>query len=341
VKLPQAITATKEIVLSYKQNYFSFEFAALDFSTPSRNQYAYMLEGLDNEWINSGTRRFAGYTGLEGGKYLFKVKGTNGDGVWNESGTSIRIIITPPFWKTLWFNVLLVLMIGGGVALIIIYRIRHLLEHKAIERAAEEKMRSKVAADFHDELGNRITKISLFSQIIKNNYRENTDKALEYLDKINENARNLYDETRDFIWHLDPKKDTLDDLVMRLKSFGDELFEGTDITYKLENRIKDSEYIRPSMEWRQNILRIFKEGMHNALKYSNCSTVKLTLEKDDHSIILRLADNGVGFEPSMMRDGNGLVNMKNRAQAIQANIEILSNPGKGTQIILTLIHPNG
>ncbi|MEJ2543464.1 MAG: two-component regulator propeller domain-containing protein [Calditrichaceae bacterium] len=341
MKLPQAITATKEIMLSYKQNYFSFEFAALDFSTPARNRYAYMLMGLDKEWIHSGTRRFAGYTRLDGGKYLFRVKGTNGDGVWNETGTSIRIIITPPFWKTLWFKVLLVLMIASGITLIIIYRIRRLLKLKAIEQAAEEKMRSKVAADFHDELGNRITKISLFSEIIKNNFEENIDNALEYLDKINENARNLYNETRDFIWHLDPKKDTLADLVIRLKSFGEELFEGTDITFRFVNLIKDAEQIHLSMEWRQHILRIFKEGMHNSLKYSKCSDVKLIIKKDDNKIILELSDDGIGFDPSEIRESNGLINMRNRAQAIQARIDILSSPGEGTQIILTLIHPNG
>ena len=125
-----------------------------------------------------------------------------------------------------------------------------------------------------------------------------------------------------------------------MKSFGDELFEGTDITFRLENRIKDAGHFLPSMEWRQHILRIFKEGMHNSLKYSKCSSVELTVEKEDHHIILKLADDGTGFEPAKIKGGNGLVNMRNRAHAIQAGIEILSNPGKGTQIILTLIHPN-
>ena len=237
LELPQSISVTKEIVLSYEQNYFSFEFAALDFSTPSRNLYAYKLEGLDNSWINSGTRRFAGYTGIEPGEYIFKVKGTNGDGVWNEKATEIKITIIPPYWKTWWFNTLIILLMIGGIVLLIIFRVRHLIKIKTIEKKAEEKMRSKVAADFHDELGNRITKISLFSEILKSDNKEKSAKTKEYLNRINENASSLYNETRDFIWHLDPKKDTLHDLAIRLKTFGDELFDDTNTNFEYNEKL--------------------------------------------------------------------------------------------------------
>ncbi len=122
---------------------------------------------------------------------------------------------------------LLFLIISGGITFLIMYRIRQHLKIKAIEKIAEEKMRSKVAADFHDELGNRITKISLFSEILKSDKEKTSAKTREYLNKINDNASNLYNETRDFIWHLDPQKDTLHDLAIRLKTFGDELFDET------------------------------------------------------------------------------------------------------------------
>jgi len=100
------IFATEEIKLSYKDKYFSFEFAALDYRNPEKNQYTHMMEGFDEDWIHSGTRRFARYTSLNPGKYIFRVKGTNNDGVWNEKGVTIKITITPPFWQTLWFRIL-------------------------------------------------------------------------------------------------------------------------------------------------------------------------------------------------------------------------------------------
>jgi ligand-binding sensor domain-containing protein/signal transduction histidine kinase len=93
----------EEIHLSYKDNYISFEFAALDYSAPEKNLYAYKLEGFDRDWIEAGTRRYASYTNLKGGDYIFRVIGSNNDGVWNEVGTSILIRITPPIWETWWF----------------------------------------------------------------------------------------------------------------------------------------------------------------------------------------------------------------------------------------------
>lgn len=95
----------EQVELSYRENFIAFEFSALDFNSPEKNQYAYQLEGLDDEWIEAGTRRYVSYTNLSGGDYLFRVRGSNNDGVWNESGASVRITVTPPFWETTWFRV--------------------------------------------------------------------------------------------------------------------------------------------------------------------------------------------------------------------------------------------
>jgi streptogramin lyase/DNA-binding CsgD family transcriptional regulator len=111
--LPQSITETKELTLSYRDYVFSFEFAVLDYSAPERNKYAYKMEGLDNEWIpTDADKRFASYTTLDPGTYVFRVKGANNDGKWNNRGTSIRIIITPPYWETWWFRVLCILSLA-------------------------------------------------------------------------------------------------------------------------------------------------------------------------------------------------------------------------------------
>jgi two-component system, sensor histidine kinase ChiS len=103
--LSKSIPSLEKINLSYKDNYFPFEFTSLDYPVPDRNPYADMLEGLDRDWTNSGNRRFAGYTGIGAGEYVFKARGTNGDGVWNKEGAWISIIITPPFWKTWWSDI--------------------------------------------------------------------------------------------------------------------------------------------------------------------------------------------------------------------------------------------
>ena len=93
---------SKEIVLNHNENYFSFEFSSLSYYNPTKNQYAYKLEGVDKDWVYSGSRRYVAYTNIDPGKYTFRVRGTNNDGVWNEEGTSITIIINPPWWRTWW-----------------------------------------------------------------------------------------------------------------------------------------------------------------------------------------------------------------------------------------------
>ncbi len=102
VLLKTAISAIKEITLKYHENIFSLEFAALNYSNPEKNQYAYKLEGFNNDWLTAdGTHRTVTYTNLDPGKYIFRVKASNGDGVWNEKGTALLVTILPPFWKTI------------------------------------------------------------------------------------------------------------------------------------------------------------------------------------------------------------------------------------------------
>jgi ligand-binding sensor domain-containing protein/signal transduction histidine kinase len=101
----------EQIELSYKENFIAFEFSAMDFNSPGKNQYAYRLEGLDESWIEAGTRRYVSYTNLKGGDYVFRVKGSNSDGVWNETGVSVRITVTPPFWETVWFRVVAIVVV--------------------------------------------------------------------------------------------------------------------------------------------------------------------------------------------------------------------------------------
>ena len=113
--LETAIGETKTLTLSHKHSVFTFEFAALDFTSPAKNQYAYKLDGFDKDWREVGTQRTAVYTNLAPGRYTFHVKGANNDGVWNEQGTSLDVVITPPFWATWWFRLFMLAAIGGGI----------------------------------------------------------------------------------------------------------------------------------------------------------------------------------------------------------------------------------
>jgi PAS domain S-box-containing protein len=110
------LSGREPIQLSYKQDFISFEFAAFDFQAPQKNEYAYKLEGFDKDWIQAGNRRFATYTNVPGGQYVFRVKASNSDGVWNEKGVAIPIFITPPVWQSWWFVGSLIIVLGALVA---------------------------------------------------------------------------------------------------------------------------------------------------------------------------------------------------------------------------------
>ncbi len=144
--LRKPVEDTDEIRLSYRERVFSFEFVALHFASPEKNQYAYMVEGFDKDWIYSGTRRFATYTNLPAGKYVFRAKGSNSDGLWNEEGASIILItITPPPWKTWWAYTLYASLLGGAVFGYVRYKTKAQAEE--IERHRKELEQKRLLAE--------------------------------------------------------------------------------------------------------------------------------------------------------------------------------------------------
>jgi two-component sensor histidine kinase len=323
-KLERFISSIEEITLSHRDNYFSFEFASLDYSKPDRNQYAYILEGLDREWANAGSRRFAGYTHVDPGRYVFKVRGTNGDGIWSSQIASVGIIITPPFWKTWWFITLAVLIAAGSITALITYRVRQLL--------AIERLRSRIAADLHDDIGAGLTEISIMGEIISRKLPGSSKELIDdEIRRIGTSSRNLIDSMSDIVWLVNPKRDSLYDLISRLGDSFKEILHAEGILFKVQN-LDSLKNVRLGMEHRQNLYLIFKEAINNSLKYSGASEISLDVSLSHRKLVLRLADNGNGFDPEDVKDGNGLRNMRDRAERIRGNLRIDSSPGSGTEV---------
>jgi ligand-binding sensor domain-containing protein/signal transduction histidine kinase len=134
------ISETKELTLSYEHSVFTIEFTSLEYINPQKSTYAYMLENFDKTWNYIGNKRSATYTHLDPGVYYFKVKASNNDGIWNEHAATLKITITPPFWKTWWFRVAMALVLGGGMYLIFTGRLRAVEKQKTIlEKKVQEK----------------------------------------------------------------------------------------------------------------------------------------------------------------------------------------------------------
>ncbi|MCB0852733.1 MAG: hypothetical protein KDD63_10940, partial [Bacteroidetes bacterium] len=345
--LNQEINHTKEIHLTYQHRVFSFEFAALNYLQPQKNQYAYMLEGFDDEWIYTNIRK-ATYTNIDPGEYTFKVKGSNNDGIWSEENAELKIIIHPPWWKTWWAYGIYVFLITVAVWWIFRMRmeaLRREMKTKArIEKAKmdeREKVRARSSRDFHDEAGNKLTKISLYTGLLRNKATSDHE-MMDFVNGIETNLKELSSGMRDFIWVLDPKHDSLSDTLMRIKEFGDGLFEHSGTAFIYVNKIPESFQVNLDLNTRRNLLMIFKEGMNNALKYANAHEVKMIAELKEEKIAISLIDDGMGFDRTNLSRVNGLNNMKTRASESGGELIFDASPGIGTAItFIKQIHPKG
>ena len=327
VSFDKPLAEIERIELDYNDNFFSFEFVALDYTNSLKNQYAYRLEGFDSDWIYCGARRYASYTNLDPGEYNFRVKGANSDGVWNEEGVSLKIKITPPFWKTGWFYVLAVVTLIAAAWAFHAYRLRVKVE----QVRQVERVRKKAAADFHDELGHKLTKISLFSEIIKRRLSGASSENVEYLARINDISGGLYNGMRDFLWTLDPEKDSLFEIAIRLKDFGDEFFDKTGISFHVEGIDEALKHQTLSMDWKRHLLLIFKEGMNNILKHAGCKNVTLAFSLDGKLLKIILSDDGIGYRNGNGKPANsggeGVRNMRQRAEKLGSELRIHEKGG--------------
>ncbi|MCI4669270.1 MAG: hypothetical protein MRZ79_14135 [Bacteroidia bacterium] len=331
--------------LTHKDLILNIEFTSLNYIFTEKNQYAYKLEGFDQDWIYAGNESKASYTNLREGKYTFKVKASNNDGVWNEEGASMAIFVSPPPWRSWWAYLVYLVLAVAIISTFIRYRIRSRereLETKwRIQQAKLEErevVRKNAAADFHDELGNKITKITLFAELAKRQIQLGKETE-SFLDKIGIQSRELSEGIRDFIWILDPEQDSFYKLFNRAKEFGDQLFEHTLIDFRVKGISDALEEITVSVSTRRHLMMIIKEALHNVLKYSEAKTCTLDIKTNQTGLNIRVIDDGKGFILSESSGGYGLKNMASRAEKIGADFSINSQANGGTQIDIKLKYP--
>ena len=314
-----------------------FRFTALSLVAPERNRFQYRLDGLEKDWVEGGSQRMAAYTHLPPGRYTFRVRACNNDGVWNEGGASVRFAVRPYFWQTWWFRTfVLVALLGGGgwlVRFTAVHRLRRKL-HRLQEQHAVEKERTRIAQDIHDELGANLTRIALLTEVGQK-HRDNPEEVAADLGKISATAREAVRAMDAIVWAVNPRNDSLDHFANYVSQFAEEFFRPTSIRCRLDIPADLPEHPLTT-EARHHLFLAVKEALNNVVRHSGAGEVWLRLGMDKGELKITVADNGHGMAAAVTSGGghDGLGNIRQRIEDLGGRFELQSHPSSGTSLML-------
>ncbi len=314
-------------------------FSANSFIAPERIRFKYQLEGWDGNWREAErNERMAVYTNLRPGNYRFRVKACNHHGYWSTSDALFAFSLAPHVWQTSWFYTGFALAVIGVAVGIQSYRLRwqrRIL--KLEERHALASERARIARDLHDDLGANLTGIALKADLAQRQLQGSAAGAAQ-LGEIATRARALVDNMRDTIWALNPKHDTLEGLARFLAQHVEDFVTGAGLRCRLELPDAFPEITIPSPA-RYHIHMIVKEALHNALKHGGAREVHFSLKAEGDNLWFRICDDGCGFDVNSSQatgsSGNGLPNMRQRAQSLNGELRIEPSH-QGTSIIVRI-----
>jgi signal transduction histidine kinase/streptogramin lyase len=321
---PRLWAPGEAIVLQPGQNVVTFDFSIINFTNPEKNRLFYQLEGFNEEWLETGEHLLT-YTNLDPGSYTLHVRARNGDGVWSEGELTIPITVIPPFYRSWWFRSLVVLAIAALAWGVTRYRRQQRRQLSAIRR--------RIARDLHDDIGSGLSSIRFFSDVVKYQVGQTHPEAAPLLERMSESATALGDNMRDIVWAISGKDDHLEHLAARIYSFGLRICEARGIAFHAHfpEPLPDRR-LRPDQL--RNIYLIVKEAINNGVKYADATEITVELSIAHHRMAWTVRDNGKGFDPQSAEAGNGLGNMRQRAEELGAQLEITSAPGQGAAVSL-------
>ena len=271
------------------------------------------------------------FDGLPAGAYKLVMQASNAVDEFNGPEKTLLIHISPAFWNTWWFYLLIGMVLTTGIYMIFRYRLQqkiNLLE-----------MRNRISQDLHDEIGGSISGINLLSQMASEKLKnKELEEASAYLVKVNNYTRDVIDKLGDIVWIFNPQNDSIEKLLQRLKSFVMTVALSKNIKIHFETD-KESETRNLTIQERKAVYLISKEALNNVFKYAACRNIYYSLHSKAHKWQLTIKDDGKGFRPEECKNGNGLKNMEARASEIGASYCIQSQKGNGTIITVEFKSP--
>ena len=321
---PWRLNTGKPIVFHSQQNDITIQYAAIDLIDGPSTRYCYRLIGADTGWMQAGKQRQINFSHLLPGDYTFQVRTTGPKDIGNTSFAAISFRIDPPFTQTPGFYAVIAAIAAAGIFTLYLYRKR--------QADRTRQIRSEISRNLHDEVGANLTNISLSSLLAQRELR-NEKEVSSILQRIYQDSQMVSESMREIVWSIDPDIDTLGEALPRMLHYASTLLEANGI--ELQARIvPEVERVRLSMKQRRDVYLIFKEAINNMVRHSKATKATVEFDLSGRSLIMKITDNGAGFETRSASTSNGLRNMQERARHHHWKLEIRSRPQQGTTIIL-------
>ena len=316
-------TLSKEdMKLPHDKNDVQFFFSSPAFYNPKAISFKYRLIGDDGEWkITKPDERMLRFSSLPPGEYTFEAIAVNKDGFQQDKPFAFQFEILKPWWNHWWFFVLCNVLI---VALVIF-----VIRNKMNQRLRVEVVRRGIAHDLHDDIGATLSSINFYTELARDEVGEN-----EYLERIKHNINDVVTRLDDLVWSINPKNDTMQQLMHRMQHIAEPLFEAAGIQYHFtcDKKFLD---LKLTLADKRNVYLLFKEMVNNVVKHAQCRNCYINIKYENPYLTLSVKDDGIGFDPKLItKNRNGLHNMRHRAGRMNGKLYIDSSGNNGSNIVV-------
>ena len=307
--------AITPIWISPYDSYFQLTWALPNYFKPERNRYFVWLEGLEDDWSYIGNSPTVRFHKLPAGDYVLHIKGADSKGNWSVSELSVPIHVAQIFFKTWWFILSCLVVIGTIVFAFVQYRLQRLLDM--------ERMRTRIAGDLHDEVGSMLSGLAMQAEIMELDQQKSDPARLH---RISEISRMTLSKMRDVVWSIDSRRDQVKDLLDRMRENAEEMLTPKDIIFQFDLGELSPEKKLP-VDVRQHLFLFYKEAINNIVKHSNATAVNIRFGQFSDHFELTIHDNGSGVVQGAPSSGFGLQNLEMRADKLGATFHLNKENG--------------
>lgn len=324
--LVDSLLSLDRVDLGPEENSIKIDFSGLSFN----NAYIikYQLEGIDKDWKMSDRNYQAIYSYLPPGNYTLRLRSEDAEGRPGKTVTSLFIKVRPPFWRTWWFL---------GLVIFAITAVLFWLDKIRLQRLrVTEAIRTRIATSLTEDMSNSLSSINISSELAKTKVDTDTQRTKEYINQISDTSNRMVQSMYDMVWSIDPKNDTMEDTMQRMKSFAAEIenIHHVSIDFDTDRQV---EQLGLDMELRYELLCIYKEAVINAARHADGRFIKISMRYNKPNLVMMVLDDGKGFAmDSAAMLGRGISEMRRRAAVINAVLYIESEVNTGTIVKLEM-----